>query len=308
MSAPIDIPERIREKALEMGFIACGFANPNRLDHLENPFSQWLDDGYAGTMEFLHRNRDLRLDPAGLLPGVKTVISLAASYHDPTPPANSPFSRYARIPDYHRVLKIQARALAEWMNGQFGSAEYRIFTDSAPLFEKEWARRAGLGWIGKHGLLIHPEAGSWIFLCEILTCIEIPADRTPIPDRCGSCTRCMDACPTQAIVSPGRIDPRKCISYLTIETKEEIPESFSGKWNHTVYGCDICQEVCPWNQHVLPASMPEFYPSGDLTGLTMEDLENLKEEEFSALFDGTPIQRGGLFRILRNFAFVKDVK
>jgi epoxyqueuosine reductase len=300
-----EIPELIRSKALELGFSACGFSPVTKLDEIKDYFSGWLDQGYHGEMEFLENNSQVRLDPSLLLENAQTVISLAASYHAGDSNPENPVSRYARGADYHKVLKKKGKELLAWINQTIGPAEGRVFVDSAPLFEKEYARRAGLGWIGKHGLLINPESGSYLFLCEIVTTLSVREEARLIPDHCGTCTRCIDACPTQALVAPYRLDPRKCISYLTIEKKGDLPETMKGKWTHTVYGCDICQEACPWNKDLPLTPMKELMPSVRIANLKMADIRSLTEEGFLKLFDGTPVKRGGFSQILRNFEFIQ---
>ncbi len=304
MEAQSEIANRIRAKALGLGFSGCGFSPVRPLEELQPFFDDWLSEGYAGEMEYLNRNRDLRHDPGLLVPNSRTIISLAAGYYYPDKGSQVPVSRYARATDYHKVLKKLGKELLEWINAEIAPAEGRVFCDSAPLFEKEWARRSGLGWIGKNGLLLIPGKGSWFFLCEIITSLEIKEQAAPVPNHCGSCTRCMDSCPTGAIFEPGRIDPRACVSYLTIEKKSEIPDSYKGKWDQTVYGCDICQSVCPWNQEPIPTEIPSFVPDQKVLELTLEQIPRLTPEAFGELFDRTPVNRIGLSGILRNLAFL----
>ena len=301
-----EIPVLIRNKALELGFSACGFSPVARLEELEDYMSGWLSQGFNGEMQYLQNNLEVRLDPSNLLENAKTVISLAASYYVPGVPLDHPVSRYAMGEDYHKVLKKRGKELLQWMKKSFGPLEGRVFVDSAPLFEKEYARKAGLGWTGKNGLLIRKGVGSFLFMCEIVTTLGVREAAPAIRDRCGNCTRCIDACPTEALIGSYRLDPRKCISYLTIELKDGIPEGMRGKWSHTVYGCDICQEVCPWNKEIPLTTMNEFIPSGSLLDLKMKDIGTLTEESFHQLFDRTPVKRGGFSQILRNFEFIQE--
>ena len=306
----------IHRKALELGFSACGFALVKELADFRPGFQEWIDSGKAGEMGYLERNVDLRLDPGKLVEGAKTVISLAASYYYPIPqhiPGNPRISRYALGDDYHGVLKARGQELLTWINTEICSAKGRVFTDSAPVFEREWARGAGLGWIGKNGCLILPRQGSYFFLAEILTDLDLSSDplldlsSDLLPRHCGKCTRCIDACPTGALKGDGSMDPRKCISYLTIEHKSDIPEDFKGKWSDWIFGCDICQDVCPWNKKPLHSVIPEFEPRKEIVEITGDTIKNMDEPAFIQLFDGTPVERTGWTGILRNFAFVSEV-
>lgn len=304
------IADDITAKALELGFSACGFAPCEPLDGLNEDFHEWLAAGNAGDMGYLNKNVDIRLDPGKLVPEAKTIISLAAGYYFPLPEhqTGTPrISRYALGTDYHTVLKAKGRELLAWINKEYGPAAGRVFTDSAPLFEREWARRSGLGWIGKNGCLILPRQGSWYFLAEIVTNLEIIAEPVPVPNHCGSCNRCINACPTRALNGDGSMDPRKCISYLTIENHGDIPDEFHGKWNDWIFGCDICQDVCPWNHDPGTSILDELQPRVTLTGLSRDSVP-AGEASFHRLFDGTPVSRAGCSGILRNFAFLeKDV-
>ena len=303
------IAPRIRAKALELGFTACGFSPASRLGELEPFYNQWIAEGRHGNLDYLEKNRELRMDPAALLPGTKTVISLAASYYypsNPDDPDDNLICRYARGKDYHKVMKAHGQELLSWMSKTFGPLNGRVFVDSGPIFEKEWARRGGLGWIGKHGLLIIPGKGSWLFLCEILTDLAVEEKAEPVVNRCGTCTRCIDACPTGAITSPGRLNPPSCIAYLTIEDHPEAPGSLKGKWKHTVFGCDICQEVCPWNAAPETTRMDEFIPDSRREKLTAVTVRSLTPESFLEKYGDTALVRTGLKGILRNFAFIQD--
>lgn len=302
------IAREIERKALELGFSACSFTPARKLTGLEAGFSRWLDEGRAGDMQYLSRNIPVRLDPGLLVEGARTIISLAASYFYPLPapqPGSLRISRYARGQDYHMVLKRRGKVLMDWIHESFGPAKSRFFTDSAPLFEREWAQLAGVGWIGKNGCLIIPGKGSWFFLAEIVTDLDIPAEVTTVPDRCGTCTRCIEACPTGCLSGDGSMDPRKCISYLTIENQGDIPEDFRGKMNDWIFGCDICQDVCPWNRNPLPSQIPEFEPREEITAIgaghgfgtdTTTELPDLGD---------SPLARTGWEGLKRNIHFVK---
>jgi len=309
LSESTDIARSIRRKALELGFSHCGFATADPLTDLEPCFLQWLDAGKAGEMHYLTRHVKIRTNPALLVDNASTIISLAAGYYYPIPPhtpGQPRISRYALGEDYHLTLKSRGRALLNWIQKEIAPVNGRIFTDSAPIFEREWARRAGIGWIGKNGCLIIPHQGSWFFLAEIIVDRNFETDAVEPLNRCGNCSRCIDACPTHALAGDGSMDPRKCISYLTIEHKSQLPEDYRGKWSDWIYGCDICQEVCPWNHKPAPSTIPEFQPRQTLTKLNRKQLKmpNLQGDE--NIFKGTAVMRAGWSGILRNFEFLEN--
>lgn len=297
----------IQRKAMELGFSACGFSPVDSLSGLEPVFHQWLASGNAGEMNYLSRNIDIRLDPGKLLDGAKTIISLAAGYFYPLPghvSGHPRISRYALGRDYHKVLKSRGSELLSWIQKQTGSVNGRVFTDSAPIFEREWARRAGFGWIGKNGCLIIPRMGSWFFLAEIVIDREIPSVNRITPDRCGNCNRCAEACPTGALAGDGSIKAGRCISYLTIEHRSKMPEEFRGKWNDWIFGCDICQDVCPWNSKPVLSPIPEFNPRQELLNIDKDLIARMDNDMFEQLFDGTAVLRTGSSGISRNFEFL----
>jgi epoxyqueuosine reductase len=301
-----DIAQAVRQKAIELGFSACGFSPAERLDALEPFLDGWVASGMHGEMGYLARNTDVRVDPGRLVDGAKTVISLAASYYHTlaeSPEEGARISRYALGEDYHVVLKKRGRELLSWISSTYGPASGRVFTDSAPIPEREWARRAGLGWIGKNGCLISKQ-GSWFFLAEVIVDIAIPEMAVPAADRCGTCSRCTQACPTQALAGDGSIDPGRCISYLTIEHRSPIPEEFRGLWKQWVFGCDICQDVCPWNSKAGESPIAEFAPRPGLQESLAEPAFLQDEEQFVRLFGETPLMRAGREQIMRNFTFV----
>jgi len=307
LSESFEIARSIERKALELGFSACGFAHAETLADREPAYREWLSGGRAGEMGYMARNIDVRHNPAKLVVGAKTIISLAASYYFPLPPHQdgSPrISRYAMGNDYHLVLKSMGHELLAWIQCEIGPANGRVFTDSAPLLEREWARRAGIGWIGKNGCLILPHQGSWFFLTEIILDREITSEPVPAVNRCGNCQKCMDACPTQAIGIDG-VDPRKCISYLTIEHRSAIPEEFRGCWHDWVFGCDVCQDVCPWNNNPATSAINELQPRLKLAEIDRSFFLHPDQDKFGELFGGTPVERAGWKGILRNFSFLK---
>jgi epoxyqueuosine reductase len=262
---PFQLAAQIKSQARQHGFDRVGIA-PASPSHYRDYFRQWLDDGKAGTMTYLAARFDERTDPAVYLPGAKSVVCVAQDYFVPLEPAVDPrpqgrVARYALGDEYHTFMKPRLHALADWIKQEFPQAQTRCAVDTAPVMEKELAARAGVGWIGKNTCLINEEIGSWLFLGEILTTLDLPHD-LPAADRCGTCTRCIDACPTQAISAPYQLDAARCISYLTIEHRGDISAELAAQLGDWIYGCDICQEVCPWNRRspiaLDPALAPRF--------------------------------------------------
>ncbi|MCH1582211.1 MAG: tRNA epoxyqueuosine(34) reductase QueG [Flavobacteriales bacterium] len=298
--------DQIRLWAAELGFTAVGFSKAERLESEEQRLEQWLSEGRHGHMGYLERNFDKRLDPSLLVPGTKTVISLLYNHYseerqeDPEAPR---ISSYAFGEDYHHVVKWKLKELLKWMRRDWGSIEGRAFVDSAPIMERAWAARSGLGWIGKHGLMLNKAGGSHFFLGELLVDLELPADGA-VTDHCGTCTRCIDACPTGAIIRPQVLDGSKCISYFTIELRDALPEPMAGQFENWMFGCDICQEVCPWNRHATPHNEPAFAPKPELLRMTRKDWVDLQEETFDTLFKKSPVQRTGYAGLKRNIAFL----
>ncbi len=297
----------IKEEAINMGFEDVGFARAEHMTPEAQRLQAWLKGGNHGTMAYMANHFDKRTDPTKLVPGAKTVISFVFNYYtDIKPDGEYKMAIYALGRDYHKVLKKKLKELGLKMKNVLGPFSGRIFVDSAPVLERDWARRSGLGWVGKNTLLIHPRKGSYFFLAEYIVDFECAYD-SPMPDFCGTCRRCIDACPTQAIAQDGYVmDGSKCISYLTIERKEAIPGKFKGQMANYIFGCDICQEVCPWNRFSKKHDEPEFEPSETMISLTSADWENLTEKEFDNLFHGSPVKRTGYHGLKRNIAFLKD--
>ena len=265
---------------------------------------QWLNDGMHGEMSYMERNLDKRINPTLLVPGAKSVISVLLNYYPGNPEisVNSPkISRYALGTDYHTVLKDMLWALLELMRKEFGPINGRAFVDSAPVLERNWAVKAGLGWIGKNSMLIHPKLGTFTFIGELIVDLEIEPSPTQVHNRCGTCTRCIDACPTGAIAAPGVVDARKCISYQTIEKKSPLTDEEKENLNGWCFGCDICQEVCPWNRKIKIASLPSILPKNDITSLPNVQLQKLTQKEFQQFFGETPVARAGYERFIENF-------
>ena len=296
---------RIRQWGLELGFQAVGIADAD-LSAAEPRLLDWLAQGRHGEMEYMVRHGALRARPAELKPGTLRVISCRMDYATgeadelPSPTEKAYIARYARGRDYHKVLRSRLQQLCERIEGEAGTFGYRVFTDSAPVMEVELAVRAGIGWRGKHTLLLD-RAGSWFFLGEVFTDLPLPAD-APVEEHCGSCRRCIDVCPTQAIVGPYELDARRCISYLTIEHKSAIPEEMRPLIGNRVYGCDDCQLVCPWNGFAQASNEPDFQVRNGLDRATLVELFGWTEAEFDERLRGSPIRRIGYERWLRNLA------
>lgn len=300
----------IRAEAQKLGFDFTGFARAERLDDAAQKLEKWLNAGAHGTMGYMENHFEMRVDPRKLVPGAKTVICLAHTYFPAEKqfdPAAPKLASYAFGEDYHQVLKEKLRALLDFMRREIGEIDGRCFVDSAPVMEREWGLRAGLGWNGKNTLTIHPKQGSYFFLAEIICDLELPAD-TPIRDHCGTCRRCIEACPTEAISPEGYfLDGSKCISYLTIELKEAIPATFSGKMDNWMFGCDVCQEVCPWNRFSKKTDEPKFAPHPDLLGMSRRDWEEITEDVFQKIFKKSAVKRAKFAGLKRNIAFLKTV-
>jgi epoxyqueuosine reductase len=284
----------IRAEALRLGFEFAGFARAEQLDAEARRLEAWLNQGAHGKMGWMENHFDLRIDPTKLVPGAKTVICLAYNYHNDAKQTDHEapkISQYAYGTDYHFVVKDKLKSLLEWMRAEIGEIDGRCFVDSAPVMEREWAQRAGLGWNGRNTLTIHPRRGSWFFLAEIICDLELVYDQ-PIQDHCGTCRRCIDACPTEAISPEGYfLDASRCISYLTIELREAIPDAFQGKLDNWMFGCDVCQDVCPWNRFAKRHSEPAFEPHPDLLDMTKRDWVELTEDTFGKLFKKSAVKR-----------------
>lgn len=300
----------IKQKSSQLGFDFCGIAKAEFLEEEAPRLEQWLNQGLHGKMGYLANHFEKRLDPTLLVPGARSVVSLGFSY-SPTevlPEENNfKLARYAYGQDYHHVIKAKLRALLEAIQSEIGHVEGRAFVDSAPVMERQWAQKAGNGWIGKNSLLLSRNLGSFFFLAELIIDLELEADG-PIGDFCGTCTRCMDACPTDAIPQPYMVDGSRCISYLTIELKEEIPSEFEGKMADWVFGCDICQEVCPWNRFSKPHTEPAFLPHEDLKGFSQNDWEEMTKETFQKVFKKSAVKRTKYEGLKRNIAFAMQAK
>lgn len=299
----------IQEKAYELGFSDAGFAPAEALTECREPLSIWLDNGLHAGMGYMENHFEKRLDPTLLVQGAQSVMVLLFNYfpEKSQPPHEPQIARYAYGADYHLVLKEKLNALFEYIrNHHYPALEGRVFTDSAPVLERAWAVKAGLGWLGKNSNLIHKRLGSYVLLSELVTNLPAPASADPVSEACGGCTRCIDACPTGALLGQGVLDARKCISYWTIEHKGDIPPEWEGKFGNRLFGCDICQEVCPWNWKARPHREPRFQPHPDLLLFTRPDWEALTAERFAGLFRHSAVKRAGYKGIVRNIRFLSQ--
>ncbi|WP_394364127.1 tRNA epoxyqueuosine(34) reductase QueG [Bergeyella cardium] len=298
----------IKEKAEKFGFDGCGISQAAFLEEEAPRLENYLKNNYNGTMSFLENNIDKRLDPRLLVEGAKSVISLKYNYfpQEKIPMAYN-LAKYAYGEDYHDVVKSVLREMVSELLEEIGDFGFRIFVDSAPVMEKAWARKSGLGWIGKNSLLISKKRGSFFVLSEIICDLDLEPDY-PTTDHCGSCRKCIDACPTGAIVSDKIINGSKCISFLTIELKDEIPSAFEDKLEDWMFGCDICQDVCPWNRFSLPHNQPRFSPNHHLQNADKIEWEEITQELFSEIFRKSAVKRAKLAGLKRNIDFINRTK
>ena len=293
-----------------MGFQYVGVSKADFLKEEAQHLEEWLKRSYQGKMSYLENHFDKRLDPRKLVPGAKSVVTLLYNYYTPEKQADTTapkISMYAYGKDYHFVAKDKLKELLEFLRNEIGEIDGRCFVDSAPVMERTWAAKSGMGWIGKHSLLINKEAGSYFFLAELIIDLELEADG-PIKDYCGTCTRCIDACPTDAIVENEVVDGSKCISYLTIELKDAIPTEFKDKMDNWMFGCDICQEVCPWNRFAKKHNEPAFNPHPDLLEMQKQDWEELTEDVFRKVFQKSAVKRTKFKGLTRNINFLKSIE
>lgn len=297
----------IKAEAKRLGFDYCGISKAAFLEEEAPRLENWLNNNMHGQMSYMENHFDKRLDPRLLVPGAKSVVSLLLNYYtaekqeDETAPK---ISKYAYGSDYHVVIKEKLNQLLLFIQANIGEIDGRVFVDSAPVLDKAWAKKSGLGWIGKNSNLINKGSGSFYFIAELIIDLELEYDG-PVKDYCGSCTRCIDACPTDAIIAPYVVDGSKCISYFTIELKENIPSDVSGKLDNWVFGCDVCQDVCPWNRFAKNHSEQHFKPAGELLQMTKEDWYDLTEETFKKVFKGSAVKRTKFSGLKRNLEFIK---
>ncbi len=298
----------IKDKSNELGFFFCGISKADFLSEEAPRLENWLADKRNGKMDYMSNHFDMRLDPRLLVDNAKSVVSLLINYYPSETQSDfeSPkISKYAYGEDYHFVIKDKLKDLFRFIHDEIGEVGGRVFIDSAPVMDKVWAKKSGLGWIGKNSNLIHPKHGSFFFIAELILDIELVPDG-PMKDYCGSCTRCIDACPTDAIIEPYVVDGSKCISYLTIELKDQIlPSEFNGKMDNWMFGCDICQDVCPWNRFSKPHTEPKFNPHDQLLKMSKADWEDISEELFRELFKNSAVKRTKFDGLKRNIDFLK---
>lgn len=297
----------IKAEAERLGFMSCGISKAAFLEEEAPRLERWLKEGRHGEMRYMENYFDKRLDPTKLVEGSKSVISLLLNYFPDEKQRDDSYkiSKYAYGTDYHFVIKDKLKRLMQFIQEEIGEVDGRAFVDSAPVLDKAWAAKSGLGWIGKNSNLLSKKTGSFFFIAELIVDLDLDYD-TPVTDHCGSCTACIDACPTQAIVEPYKVDGSKCISYFTIELKEELPQEMKGKFDDWMFGCDICQDVCPWNRFSKPHNEPLFDPNPDLLSMTKQDWEEITEDVFRKVFKKSAVKRTKYSGLTRNIDFLKS--
>lgn len=298
----------IKQAAQQLGFDFCGIAKAKQLDDDARRLEKWLSQNMNGSMQYMANHFDLRVDPTKLVPGAKSVITLLKNYYPSQQQAEgaAKVSKYAFGKDYHDVIRAQLKALLAQIHSHIGEVNGRGFIDSAPVLERSWAVQSGLGWVGKNGNLINKQQGSFFFIATLIVDVDLQYDDAYAKDFCGSCTRCIDACPTEAILPNKVVDGSKCISYFTIELKDQlIPDKMKGKFDDWLFGCDTCQDVCPWNRFSKPHQEAEFRPINEVLNFSLKDWEMLTEESFKTIFKNSPIKRSKYQGIQRNLQFIK---
>ena len=297
----------IKAEAKRLGFISCGISKAQFLEEEAPRLENWLKHNMNGEMQYMENHFDKRLDPTKLVEGSKSVISLLLNYYPQETQIQDTYkiSKYAYGTDYHFVIKDKLKALINFIQEEIGEVSGRAFTDSAPVLDKAWAAKSGLGWVGKHTLLLTQQQGSFHFVAELIIDLDLEYD-LPTTDHCGTCTKCIDACPTQAITEPYVVDGSKCISYFTIELKDKIPIEFKGQFEDWMFGCDICQDVCPWNRFSKAHNEPLFNPHPELLSMTKKDWEEITEDVFRELFRKSAVKRTKFDGLKRNIEFLKD--
>lgn len=298
----------VKKTAVELGFNYCGIARATLLNDDARRLETWLNKGYHGTMKYMENYFDMRVDPTLLVPGAKSVITLLLNYYPSQKQSNQApkISKYAWGQDYHSVIRQKLNSLIASLKKEIGDIQGRGFVDSAPVLERTWAQRSGLGWVGKNGNLINKQNGSFFFIATLITDLELEYDDPFAKDYCGTCTRCIDACPTEAILPGKVIDGSKCISYFTIELKDAmIPDEMKGKFENWAFGCDTCQDVCPWNRFSQPTKEVAFNPIPELLDLSSNEWEAMSEERFRKIFKDSPLSRSKFKGIQRNLRFLK---
>lgn len=306
-----DRTQQVHDEALRLGFDACGFAKAGRLETQERRLKEWLNQGRHGSMGWIENHFDKRVDPTKLVPGSRSVVSVIASYFHPDheqqqKQSGTPkISKYAQGRDYHKVFKKKLKKLFAFTENLLGELNGRVFVDSAPVLDKVWAQQAGLGWIGKNSLLLNKDMGSFVFIGEMIVDAEFAHSPTTT-DHCGTCTRCIDACPTDAIYEPYRVDAESCISYQTIELKDQIPEEYHETLGEWLFGCDICQDVCPWNNDVPYSQIKDFEPRQKMLDHDTDFWQELDEDQYAYLFNGTPVRRAKIDKLKKTVEVVAE--
>lgn len=296
----------IKQLADELGFLNCGISEADFLEEEAPRLEKWLKEQQHGKMSYMENHFDKRLDPRLLVPGAKSVVSLLYNYypHETQREDTYQVSKYAYGRDYHFVIKRKLKDFMQRIQEEIGEVGGRVFVDSAPVLEKAWAKKSGLGWIGKHSNLLSKKTGSFYFIAELIIDLPLIAD-TPVTDHCGSCTACIDACPTDAITTPYQLEAHKCISYFTIELKDDLPKEFEGQFEDWMFGCDICQDVCPWNRFSKSHSEPLFDPDERLLDFDKQDWEEMTRDVFNEIFKKSAVKRTKYEGLKRNIKFIK---
>lgn len=299
----------IKAEAKRLGFLSCGIAKAGFLEEEAPRLEKWLREGRHGQMTWMEQHFDKRLDPTLLVDGAKSVISVLLNYFPEQSQRDDSYhiSKYAYGEDYHFVIKDKLRELLHSIQSEIGEVNGRAFVDSAPVLDKAWAAKSGLGWIGKNSNLLSKQVGSFFFVAELIVDLDLVYD-TPVADHCGSCTACIDACPTGAIITPYVVDGSKCISYFTIELKDNLPIEMKGTFDDWIFGCDVCQDVCPWNRFATPHNEPAFNPHPDLLGMSKRDWEEITEETFRKVFRNSAVKRTKYSGLARNIQFVSGTE
>lgn len=307
MSQPEQLSRIIKKTARELGFDHCGISRAEFMEDEARQLENWLNREMHGKMHYMENHFDKRVDPTKLVEGAKSVISLLYNYYpNKTQRPDAPkISKYAYGEDYHIVIKDKLKELVFRLQEKIGNFHGRVFVDSAPVLDKAWAKRSGLGWIGKHSNLLNRQMGSFFFIAEIICDLDCQADG-PIKDYCGTCTRCIDACPTDAIVQPYVVDGSKCISYFTIELRDEIPVEMKGRFENWMFGCDICQDVCPWNRFATPHHKDRFNITEPIMNFNTQQWKEMTEEVFNQLFKKSPLKRAGWKGLKKNLNFLEN--
>ncbi|MBZ5856489.1 tRNA epoxyqueuosine(34) reductase QueG [Flavihumibacter profundi] len=306
----VTLSQKIKQISSDLGFAYCGISPSKKLDEDARRLESWLNKGYHGTMEYMGNHFDLRIDPSKLVPGAKSVITLLINYfpEKEQPPSIPRISKYAYGNDYHEIIRGKLKELLFRTREIAGNVNGRGFVDSAPVLERAWARESGLGWVGKNGNLITKKTGSYFFIATLITDLVLDYDDAFARDYCGTCRKCIEACPTDAILENKTINGSQCISYFTIELKDQfIPDDLKGRYKDWIFGCDICQDVCPWNRFSTPTREPGFAPLPEIFDMTVADWESLGEEKFSSIYRHSPLKRAKYKGILRNLHFVSPL-